>query len=203
MILHINPDNPQGKLVSRVADILRGGGVVAYPTDTIYGFGCDIFSKKGLERIYQLKGRDKKKSLSFVCSDLSHISQYAKVSNYAYRILKRFLPGPYTFILEASSQVPRMLMPKRKTVGIRVPDNRIAIAIVEKLGNPIISTSANISGENAISDPFEIENLMGKNLDLTIDGGVLAGDASTVIDMTGDFPMLLRKGAGDYSWVEE
>jgi len=140
--------------------------------------------------------------MSFVCSDLSHISKFAKVSNYAYRIMKRFLPGPYTFILEASSEVPRMLMPKRKTVGIRIPDNAIATTLVDRLGNPVISTSANISGADAISDPREIDLFMGKILDLTVDGGMLPGEPSTIIDLTGDSPVLLRKGVGDFSWIE-
>jgi tRNA threonylcarbamoyl adenosine modification protein (Sua5/YciO/YrdC/YwlC family) len=203
MLININTQNPQKKDISKIAEILRDGGVIAYPTDTIYGIGCDIFSKKGIEKIYQIKGRDKKKPLSFICSDLSHISQFAKVPNYAYRIMKRLLPGPYTFILEASSEVPRMLVPKRKTVGIRVPDNEIALSIVRELGNPIISTSANLSGENVISDPADIEVILGKQLDAIIDGGVLSGDPSTVIDLTGNSPEIIRKGAGDYSWIEE
>lgn len=203
MIIEIHPNNPQKQRIRETVKILQGGGVLAYPTDTIYGIGCDIFSKKGLDRIQQLKGRDKNKPLSFICSDLSHISQFAKVPNYAYRIMKRLLPGPYTFILEASSEVPRMLMPKRKTVGIRVPDNAIVLSIVKELGHPLITTSANFSGEDVISDPFEIERLMGKQLDAVIDGGKLSGDASTVIDLTGSAPEILRKGAGDYSWIEE
>lgn len=203
MIIEINRDNPQHRYIAKAAKILEKGGIVAYPTDTIYGIGCDIFSKKGLEKIQQLKGRDKNKPLSFICSDLSHISQFAKVPNYAYRIMKRLLPGPYTFILDASSEVPRMLMPKRKTVGIRVPDNAIAIAIVKELGHPLTTTSANFSGEDVISDPLEIERLMGKQLDAVIDGGKLSGEPSTVIDLTGNAPEILRKGAGDYSWIEE
>lgn len=182
-------------------DVLRDGGVIAYPTDTIYGIGCDIFNKKALERIYLLKGRERNKPMSFICSDLAHISKFAKVSNYAYRIMKRLLPGPYTFILEASSQVPRMLMPKRKTVGIRIPDNAIATMLVEKLGNPIISTSANVSGRDVISDPCEIDLFMGKILDLTVDAGMLPGEPSTIVDLTGDSPVLLRKGVGDCSWI--
>ncbi len=199
MLLHINSENPQERLIRKVADLLKKGGVVAYPTDTIYGVGCDIFNKKALDRIYALKGRDPKKPLSFVCADLSHISRFAKVSNSAYRIMKRLLPGPYTFVLEASSYVPKSLMPKRKTVGIRVPDNPIALALVKALENPIVSTSANLSGGEVLCDPLDIETFFGKHLDVTIDGGILVGDASTVIDLTGDLPELLRKGAGDYS----
>ena len=201
-LIQINPDNPQGRLIKRAADILKTGGVISYPTDTIYGIGCDIYNKKALENIYLMKGRDKRKPMSFVCSDLSHISQFAKVSNSAYRIMKRCLPGAYTFILEASSDVPKMLMPKRKTVGIRIPDNEITLSLVKHLGNPIISTSANITGEEVISDPIEIDMYLGKFLDATIDGGILSGDASTIIDLTGNVPSLIREGAGDYSWLE-
>ena len=202
-MIEINPQNPQQKLISKVVQILKSGGVVAYPTDTIYGIGCDIFNKRAMEKIYRIKGRDKKKPMSFVCSDLSHISQFAKVSNYAYRIMKRLLPGPYTFVLEASSAVPRIVSTKRKTVGIRIPDSEIALSIVRDLGNPIISTSANMSGENIISDPFQIEDLFGSQLDAVIDGGNLSGDPSTVIDLSGDAPEVLRMGAGDTSWIEE
>lgn len=202
-MIQINPENPQKHLINKVVEILKDGGIIAYPTDTIYGIGCDIFNKRAMEKIYMIKGRDKKKPMSFVCSDLSHISQFAKVPNYAYRIMKRLLPGSYTFILEASGQVPRLLSTKRRTVGIRVPDSEIALAIVRALGNPVISTSANISGENVISDPFEIEELFGSRLDAVIDGGKLAGDPSTVIDLSGDSPSVLRKGAGDISWMEE
>ena len=201
-MIQINPENPQQKLISKVVQVLKDGGVVAYPTDTIYGIGCDIFNKRAMEKIYRIKGRDKKKPMSFVCSDLSHISQFAKVSNYAYRIMKRLLPGPYTFVLEASSSVPRLVSTKRRTVGIRIPDSEIALSIVRDLGNPIISTSANMSGENIISDPFQIEDLFGSQLDAVIDGGKLSGNPSTVIDLSGDAPAVLRLGAGDTSWIE-
>ncbi|MBE9504838.1 MAG: threonylcarbamoyl-AMP synthase [Proteobacteria bacterium] len=202
-MIQINPENPQKKLINKVVEILKEGGVIAYPTDTIYGIGCDIFNKRAIEKIYRIKGRDKKKPMSFVCSDLSHISQFAKVSNYAYRIMKRLLPGPYTFVLEASSAVPKLVSTRRKTVGIRIPNSEIALSIVRDLGNPIISTSANVSGENIISDPFQIEDLFGRQLDAVIDGGNLSGDPSTVIDLSGVAPVVLRVGAGDTSWVED
>ncbi len=202
-MIQINPENPQKKLINKVVEILKEGGVIAYPTDTIYGIGCDIFNKRAIEKIYRIKGRDKKKPMSFVCSDLSHISQFAKVSNYAYRIMKRLLPGPYTFVLEASSAVPKLVSTRRKTVGIRIPNSEIALSIVKDLGNPIISTSANVSGENIISDPFQIEDLFGRQLDAVIDGGNLSGDPSTVIDLSGVAPVVLRVGAGDTSWVED
>ncbi len=200
MLLQINPQNPQPRLISQVAEILRQGGVIAYPTDTTYGIGCSIFSKRGLERIYQLKHREKKKPFSFICADLSEVARYAKVSNYAFKILKRIFPGPYTFVLDASSIVPDLLTTKQKTVGIRIPANRICIAIVKELGHPIVTTSANLSGEEPIGDPFIIEDTLGKQLDLVIDGGILSPDVSSVISLIGDYPTVLRKGVGDVSW---
>lgn len=200
MLLQINPQNPQPRLISQVAAILGQGGVIAYPTDTTYGIGCSIFSKRGLERIYQIKQREKKKPFSFICADISEVARYAKVSNYAFKILKRFLPGPYTFVLDASSIVPDLLTTKQKTVGIRIPDNRICLAIVRELGHPVVTTSANISGEEPIGDPMQIEDDMGKQLDLVIDGGSLSPDVSSVVSLIGDYPAILRKGVGDVSW---
>jgi tRNA threonylcarbamoyl adenosine modification protein (Sua5/YciO/YrdC/YwlC family) len=202
MLLQINPQNPQPRLISQVAELLRKGGVVAYPTDTTYGIGCSIFSKRGLERIYQLKQREKKKPFSFICTDLSEVARYAKVSNYAFKILKRYLPGPYTFVLEASSIVPDLLTTKQKTVGIRIPANSICMAIVSELGHPIVTTSANLSGEDPIGDPFMVECELGKQLDMVIDGGVLSPDVSSVISLIGDFPEVLRKGVGDVNWCK-
>ena len=200
MILQINQQNPQFRLISQVVEILNRGGVIAYPTDTTYGIGCSIFNKRGLERIYQLKRREKKKPFSFICADLSEVARYAKVSNYAFKILKRFLPGPFTFVMEASSIVPDLLMTKQKTVGIRIPANRICMAIVEELGHPIVTTSANLAGEEPIGDPFQVEEIMGKQLDTVIDGGILSPDVSSVISLIGEFPTVLRRGVGDVSW---
>lgn len=202
MLLTINPQNPQTRLISQVADLLRNGGVVAYPTDTTYGIGCSIFSKRGLDRIYQLKQREKKKPFSFICTDLSEVARYAKVSNYAFKILKRYLPGPYTFVLDASSIVPDLLTTKQKTVGIRIPANSICMAIVRELGHPIVTTSANISGEDPIGDPFMVELELGKQLNMVIDGGVLSPDVSSVISLIGDVTEVLRKGVGDVSWCK-
>jgi len=200
MLLQINSQNPQPRLISQVAEILGQGGVIAYPTDTTYGIGCSIFNKRGIDRIYQLKQREKKKPFSFICADISEVARYAKVSNYAFKILKRYLPGPYTFVLDASSIVPSLLTTKQKTVGIRIPANRICLAIVMKLGHPIVTTSANLSSEEPIGDPFHIEDVMGKQLDMVIDGGVLSPDVSSVISLIGDYPAVLRKGIGDVSW---
>lgn len=201
MIVEINPLHPQPRLVRRVVEALAQGAVVAYPTDTVYGIGCDIFSKSGIERIYQLKDRSRKKPFSFVCADLKDISRYAQVPDHAYRIMKKYLPGPYTFILEATKEVPRIMMSKRRTVGIRIPDNPICISLVRELMHPIISTSANVHGEGTICDPKEIHDSMGKVLDIVIDGGLLPNVPSTVIDLSGEMPYVVREGKGPVDWV--
>ena len=200
MLVDINPENPQQRLVSKVVNVLREGGVIAYPTDTTYGIGCSILNKKGIERIYLLKQREKKKPFSFICADLSEVARYARVSNYAFKVLKRFLPGPYTFVLEATSIVPDLLLTRQKTVGIRIPDNRICSAIVRELGHPIITTSANRSGDEPIGDPYAVEAELGNDLDLVIDGGVLSADVSSIVSLIGDVAIVLRKGVGDVSW---
>jgi tRNA threonylcarbamoyl adenosine modification protein (Sua5/YciO/YrdC/YwlC family) len=200
MLLQINPDNPQPRLVNQAVELLKGGGVIAYPTDTTYGIGCSIFNKRGIERIYLLKQREKKKPFSFICADLSEVARYARVSNYAFKVLKRYLPGPYTFVLEASSVVPDLLLTKQKTVGIRIPDNAICLAIVRGLGHPIVTTSANRSGDEPIGDPFKVDGELGNQLDLVVDGGVLTADGSSVVSLIGDVAIVLRKGVGDVSW---
>jgi tRNA threonylcarbamoyl adenosine modification protein (Sua5/YciO/YrdC/YwlC family) len=177
--------------------------VIAYPTDTTYGIGCSIFSKKGVDRIYQIKQREKKKPFSFICPTLSEVSRYARVSNYAFKLMKRLLPGPYTFVLDATGIVPDLLQTKQKTVGIRMPDNNICLALVTALGHPIVTTSANLSGEEPIGDPREVYRSMGKQLDTVIDGGVLTADVSSVVSLLGDIPEVLRKGVGDVSWCQE
>ncbi|MBJ6800703.1 L-threonylcarbamoyladenylate synthase [Geomonas propionica] len=202
MLLEINPDNPQPRLIAKVVEILKNGGVVAYPTDTTYGIGCSIFSKKGIERIYQIKQRDRKKPFSFICADMSEISRYARVSNYAFKLLRRLLPGQYTFVMEAATVVPDLLQTKQKTVGIRIPDNKICLAIVKELGAPIVTTSANLSGEDPIGNPWAVEHELGKQLDLVVDGGDLSADVSSVVSLIGDRPEVLRKGVGDVSWCE-
>lgn len=203
MLIAINPDNPQARLIRQVVDVLEKGGVIAYPTDTTYGIGCSIFSKKGVERIYQIKQRERKKPFSFICPSQSEIANYAKVSNYAFKLMKRLLPGPYTFVLEATRVVPDLLQTRQKTVGIRIPDNAICMAIVAMLGHPIVTTSANLSGEEPIGDPRDVFSSMGKQLDIVIDGGVLPPDVSSVVSLLGDSPEVLRKGVGDVSWCTE
>jgi tRNA threonylcarbamoyl adenosine modification protein (Sua5/YciO/YrdC/YwlC family) len=202
MLMEINPDNPQDRLIAKVVDILEKGGVIAYPTDTTYGIGCSIMNKRGIERIYSIKQREKNKPFSFICSDLSDIARYAKVSNFQYKAMKRLLPGAYTFVLNATNIVPGLLVTKQKTVGIRIPDNRICLAIVQALGHPIITTSANLSGEEPIGDPSIVDRQMGKQLDLVVDGGILSAAVSSVVSLIDDIPLVLRKGGGDVSWCE-
>lgn len=200
MLIRINPQNPQPRLIKRVVGALNKGGVIAYPTDTVYGLGCDIYNKRGIERIYLIKRTEKLRPFSFICADLKDISLYAKVSNYAYKTMRHLLPGPYTFILEGTKLVPKIMLTKRKTAGIRVPDNPICLAIVKELGHPIISTSAMLPDGEVLYDPSEIDRKLGAALDLVIDGGVLVSEPSSIIDLTDDVPKVLRKGKGDVSF---
>jgi tRNA threonylcarbamoyl adenosine modification protein (Sua5/YciO/YrdC/YwlC family) len=199
MLLSINSQNPQMRLIKKAADILRQGGIVIYPTDTVYGLGCDLSNKKGIERIYELKKRNRKEALSFVCSDLKHISQYANVTDYAYRTMKRLLPGAYTFILEASGLVPKIILPKRSTTGIRVPDNQICLALIRELGQPIISTSVKNPQGETLGDPSVIKEYFGSTVDLIIDGGIIMPQPSSVISLVDDNIEIIRIGKGDIS----
>jgi tRNA threonylcarbamoyl adenosine modification protein (Sua5/YciO/YrdC/YwlC family) len=198
MIFRINPSNPQKRLIDKAVALLKEGGVIAYPTDTIYGFGCDMYNKKAIQRIYQIKKRDPQKPFSFICSDLKNISLYAQVTNPAYKIMKRCLPGAYTFILLGTKLVPKIMTTKRKTVGIRVPDNNICLSLVRTLGHPIISTSVGFSGREVLSDPSLIEEIFGSQIDLTIDGGILANQPSTIISLINDEIEVIREGLGEF-----
>ncbi|RLB20207.1 MAG: threonylcarbamoyl-AMP synthase [Deltaproteobacteria bacterium] len=192
-LLSINPDNPQQRLIHRVCEVLEQGGLIAYPTDTFYGIGCDLYNKKGIQLIYRLKNRPLKKPFSFICDSLKEVSRYAKVSNFAYKTMKRLLPGPYTFILEGTRLVPKIMLTKRKTVGIRVPDNKICLALVRTFGRPIISTSAKQSDARAIQEVY------GAYLGAVIDGGPLYPEPSSVVSLIGDKPEVIRAGKGDVS----
>lgn len=201
MYLHIHPDDPQPRHIKTVVDVLKKGGVIIYPTDTIYGLGCDIYNADAIERICRIKGVDPKKAqFSFVCSDLSHISDYAKsIDTPTFRLLKKALPGPYTFILEASKQVPKLLKTKRDTVGIRVPDHKISQMIVRELGHPIMSASLPIHDEvEYYTDPELMYDKFRKSVDIVIEGGIGSIESSTVIDCTTSPPEIIRKGAGDW-----
>ena len=195
----LHPENPQLRFINKAVNILRNGGVIIYPTDTVYGIGCDIFNKEALERIFAIKNDAGSKLFSFICSDLKDIAKYAKVSDYAYRMMKHLLPGPYTFILPAAKQVPKKLWSKRKTVGIRVPNHPISLSIVKELGHPIISTSATNRKGEVVYDPFEIKNIFNSQVDLMLASGNLVGAPSSVIDLSDDEPEVVREGAGDVS----
>ncbi len=193
MIISINPQNPQQRLIRRVSETLDKGGLIAYPTDTFYGIGCDLYNKKGIQKIYKLKNRPLNQPFSIICDSLKEISKYAKVSDYAYKTMKRLLPGPYTFILDGTKLVPKIMLTRRNTVGIRVPDNNICLAIVRTLGRPIISTSA------LLDDPVSIKEAYSSYLDIIIDGGALYPSPSSVVSLTGDVPKVIREGKGDVS----
>ena len=192
-MLSINADNPQQRLINRVCAVLEEGGLIVYPTDTFYGIGCNLFNKRGIQLIYRLKNRPLKKPFSFLCDSLKEVSRYALVSNYAYKTMKRLLPGPYTFILEGTRLVPKIMLTKRKTVGIRVPDNKICLDIIRTFGRPIISTSA------VFDDPQSIKEAYGSFLDVIIDGGVLYQSPSSVVSLIDDIPEVIREGKGDVS----
>ncbi len=200
MLIHIHPANPQERLIRQVVNTLKQGGIIVYPTDTIYGLGCDIFQHKAIERICQIKNvQPQKANLSFVCHDLSDLSHYAKqLATPVYRTLKQYLPGPYTFILEASKEVPKILKTKKDTVGIRVPDNTIARCIVKESGNPILS--ATLPGEfvEEYTDPEIIYEKFGKLVDIVIDGGIGGIIPSTIIDFTKGEAKIIREGAGEW-----
>jgi tRNA threonylcarbamoyl adenosine modification protein (Sua5/YciO/YrdC/YwlC family) len=193
MIVAINPQNPQQRLIKKVCDVLDQGGLIAYPTDTSYGIGCDLYNKKGIEQIYRLKNRPLTQPFSIICDSLKEISKYAKVSDYVYKTMRKLLPGPYTFILEGTKLVPKIMLTKRKTVGIRVPDNVICLTLVREFGRPVITTSA------LLDDPSLIQDAYPSFLDIVIDGGVLYPDPSSVISLIGDVPEVIREGKGDVS----
>jgi tRNA threonylcarbamoyl adenosine modification protein (Sua5/YciO/YrdC/YwlC family) len=196
MYLKINPINPQPRQIDKVVKILSQGGIIAYPTDTCYGLGCDIMNKKAIEKVYQIKQLDKKQPFSFICSDLTNISKYAKVTNYAYKTMKRLLPGPYTFILDGSKLVPKIMLTKRKTAGIRVPNHPICLQIIQNLGNPIISTSITLPDRVMLNEPFLIQERLGNRIDAVIDGGPVPGEPSSIISLINDEPEVLREGLG-------
>ncbi len=201
MILRIHPTNPEHRLIGKAVDVLRSGGVVIYPTDTVYGMGCSVEDKNAIEKIYLIKRQRDDKPFSFVCSDLKHISEYAHVSNPAFKVMKHLIPGPYTFILPAArmKHLPKILVSKRKTVGIRVPNSPITLALVKELGHPILSTSVTFEDSEPLNDPAVIIHQFHNQVDMIIDGGLLTSEPSTVIDLTDESPRVIRIGAGDVS----
>lgn len=196
----LHPENPQMRFINKAIDILKNGGVIIYPTDTVYGIGCDIFNKEALERVFAIKQDAGTKLLSFVCPDLKDISKYAKVSDYAYRAMKHLLPGPYTFILPAAREVPKKLWSKRQTVGIRIPNHTIALTLAKELGNPIISTSVTNRRGEIMYDPQEIKAVFNQQIDLMLACGNLTGEPSSIVDLSNETPEIVREGAGDTSY---
>ncbi len=203
MVLHVHPVTPQARHIERAVGVLRDGGVIIYPTDTVYGIGCSIFNTNAIKRIYQIKEQREGKPFSFICSDLSHISEYAKVSNAAFRTMKHLIPGPYTFLLPAArlKQLPKSIISKRKTVGIRVPDNLICRMLVKALGHPILSAGVSDVEGNILQDPEDIRTQFEDRVDLMLEGGGSLFQLSTIIDFTEDQPVVVREGAGDISML--
>ncbi len=195
----IHPDNPQPRLVRQAVELLRNGAVIVYPTDSAYALGCHLGDKKALDRIRDIRRVDDKHNFTLVCRDLSQAANYARMDNIAYRLINAHTPGPYTFILPATREVPRRLLhPKRRTIGIRIPDNRIAHALLEELGEPIMSTTLILPGEDMpMTDPYEIREMLEHQVDLVIDGGYCDIEPTTVVDLTDDLPVVVRRGKGD------
>jgi tRNA threonylcarbamoyl adenosine modification protein (Sua5/YciO/YrdC/YwlC family) len=203
-VLYIHPDNPQQRLIHQAVEVIRGGGVVVYPTDSAYAIGCHLGDKAALDRIRQIRQLDKHHNFTLMCRDLAELATYAKVSNQVFRMLKANTPGAYTFILEATSEVPRRLMhPKRKTIGLRVPANPIALALLEDLNEPMMSVTLIMPGDEfPLTDPLDIRDVLERRVDAIVDGGYCGLEPTTVIDLTGEVPQLVRQGVGDFSPFE-
>ncbi|MBR2979801.1 MAG: threonylcarbamoyl-AMP synthase [Myxococcaceae bacterium] len=200
-ILQIHPVNPQPRLLDKAVQALTRGALIAYPTDSYYGLGCDLLDKRAIDRLYQLKGRDRRQPMSFLVADLSEVARYAKVSNFAYRVLRHLTPGPFTFILEATRLVPEIMQTRQKTVGLRVPENAVARELCERLGHPIVSTSAQNRDGEALCDAEDIRDELGHGLELILDTGTCVDEPSTVLSLVGDTIELIRQGKGDASSV--
>ncbi len=197
----IDPLHPQPRHIARAVTVLQQGGIVSYPTDTYYALGCDLFQKKAMERLALLKRRDDKKPFAFLCADLGEVAKYGIVSNESYRLMRRLLPGPYTMILEATRLTPRTSLTRQRQVGVRVPDANVAIALVRALGRPLATTSAALPGEEPLIDAADIQRHLGHGVDLVLDGGVTLNQPSTVLDLTGPSPVVLRQGKGPVEGV--
>jgi tRNA threonylcarbamoyl adenosine modification protein (Sua5/YciO/YrdC/YwlC family) len=203
LILEIDPVEPEPWLLARAAQVLREGGVVVMPTDTVYGMTCGITHHEAIRRIYRLKDMDPKKPLSILVGDMTMVGRYARgVTTPSFRLLKRVLPGPYTFIFEASPEVPKIMLRKRRTIGVRMPDNPIALALLEEMGEPLLSSSIRGPEEDFVNDPEEIETSLGSDVEMVIDGGILLPVPSTIIDLSSGEPVLLREGRGDVESLE-
>lgn len=201
----IHPENPQARLIKQAADIVRGGGVIAYPTDSAYALGCHLGDKSALERIRAIRRLDEKHNFTLMCSDLSELGNYARVDNSAFRLLKNLIPGPYTFILRATPEVPKRLHhSKRKSIGLRVPDNQICLDLLAELGEPLMSVSLILPGDELpMTDPYDIRDTLANQVDLVIDGGYCGMEATSVVDLVDDVPVVVRRGLGDVSQFEQ
>ena len=203
MFVQIDPTEPESWLIARAAQVLKRGGVGVIPTDTVYGLACCVSHDAAIKRVYELKGMDPKKPLSILVADLRVAGQFARgISTPNYRMMRRVLPGPYTFICRATEDVPRIMLRKRKTIGIRIPDTPIVLALLEELGEPLITTSVRTPDDQILNEPTELENRFGNKIDLLVDGGPLLPEPSTVVDITGPDPVLVRAGRGDVDALE-
>ena len=203
MLLSINPKNPQPRLVQQVVELLENDGVIIYPTDTVYGLGCSIYSKKAMKRLHLIKKMDPKKPLTLICSNQTQIQEYTQgIETPIFKLLRKHFPGPYTYVFRASKIVPKMMLTPRSTVGFRWPDHPITLAIVEMLGHPILSSSLRISEDQLYDDPQEIHDNFKKRVDAVVDGGSIFAEHSTIIDFSQGDPILLRQGKGNSSWLE-
>ena len=196
MIIEWNPERPKKKATEHIVETLSAGGIIAYPTDTYYGLGCDLFNIKAIRKLYAAKRLDNRRALSIICRDLKDVSDYAVLSDFAFEVLKRYLPGPFTFILRAKKIIPKLLMTDRKEVGIRMPDHPVPMAMARLAGRPIINTSATIAGGEAMSDPREIEKSFKGTIDFVIDGGIIVGEPSTVVRIVDNEAEVIREGKG-------
>lgn len=197
MMLKIHEQNPHMRAIRLAVDVLKNGGLIVYPTDTIYGLGCDLHNKRALEKLYRIKGMDEKSPLSFISPDLSRVSQYAQVGNRAYRIMNKCLPGPFTFILPAMKEVNRYMLYKRRQIGIRVPASNVCRMLTQELGNPLINTSVPLWGEKVLNAGEIIDEHFGRQIDLVLDSGVLVSEPSTVVDLSGEEYVITRQGKGE------
>ena len=202
MFLQINPENPQKRLLNQLAEILQNDGVIIYPTDTVYGLGCSMYSKKAMKRLCQIKNISPKKPQTFICNNQSQLQEYSQgISTPVFKMIRRVLPGPYTFIFKASRIVPKIMLTKRNTVGLRWPDHPIALGLVESLGHPILSSSLRISDDALYDDPYELHEKFQKQVDAVVDAGGIYAENSTIIDFTSSQPEIIREGKGDVDWL--
>ena len=204
MLLSINPINLQPRLIQRVVDVLQNDGIIIYPTDTVYGLGCSIFSKKAMKRLYQIKKMNQKKPLTFICANQTEVQEYTQgIPTHVFKLLRRKLPGPYTFVFKASKIVPKMMLTPRSTVGLRWPDHPIANEIVTTFGHPILSCSLRISADELYEDPHELHEKYKKQVDLVVDGGIIFAENSTIIDFSHGEAEISRMGKGSVDWLDE